>query len=94
MLKRTNSFVGTAQFVAPEILKRGTIHMGFDTNANMSFFFLFISSSFIFQVRSLVSWLYYLSDGNRKTPVLRQVSLSIDEINNTPKADRSSYHFF
>lgn len=30
MLKRTNSFVGTAQFVAPEILKRGTIHMGSD----------------------------------------------------------------
>ncbi len=28
-LKRTNSFVGTAQFVAPEILKRGTIHIGF-----------------------------------------------------------------
>lgn len=25
-LKRTNSFVGTAQFVAPEILKRGAIH--------------------------------------------------------------------
>lgn len=28
-LKRTNSFVGTAQFVAPEILKRGAIHLGF-----------------------------------------------------------------
>ncbi len=28
-LKRTNSFVGTAQFVAPEVLKRGTIHIGF-----------------------------------------------------------------
>jgi len=28
-LKRTNSFVGTAQFVAPEVLKRGTIHTGF-----------------------------------------------------------------
>ncbi len=28
-LKRTNSFVGTAQFVAPEILKRGAIHVGF-----------------------------------------------------------------
>jgi hypothetical protein len=28
-LKRTNSFVGTAQFVAPEILKRGSIHVGF-----------------------------------------------------------------
>jgi hypothetical protein len=27
-LKRTNSFVGTAQFVAPEILKRGAIHVG------------------------------------------------------------------
>ncbi|CAF1013115.1 unnamed protein product [Adineta ricciae] len=29
-LKRTNSFVGTAQFVAPEILKRGAIHVGSD----------------------------------------------------------------
>lgn len=28
-IKRTNSFVGTAQFVAPEILKRGAIHIGF-----------------------------------------------------------------
>lgn len=28
LLKRTNSFVGTAQFVAPEILKRGAIHIG------------------------------------------------------------------
>ena len=28
-LKRTNSFVGTAQFVAPEILKRGCVHVGF-----------------------------------------------------------------
>ena len=28
-LKRTNSLVGTAQFVAPEILKRGAIHVGF-----------------------------------------------------------------
>ncbi|CAF4412536.1 unnamed protein product [Rotaria sp. Silwood2] len=30
LLKRTNSFVGTAQFVAPEILKRGAIHFGSD----------------------------------------------------------------
>ncbi|CAF0900596.1 unnamed protein product [Adineta steineri] len=29
-IKRTNSFVGTAQFVAPEILKRGAIHVGSD----------------------------------------------------------------
>ncbi|CAF0808193.1 unnamed protein product [Adineta steineri] len=29
-IKRTNSFVGTAQFVAPEILKRGAIHAGSD----------------------------------------------------------------
>lgn len=28
-VKRTNSFVGTAQFVAPEILKRGAIHFGY-----------------------------------------------------------------
>lgn len=39
----------------------------------------------LFQVRSLVAWLYYLSDGDRKTPVLRQVlflsSLSIDQEN-------------
>jgi serine/threonine protein kinase len=28
-LKRTNSFVGTAQFVAPEILQRGPLHFGF-----------------------------------------------------------------
>jgi serine/threonine protein kinase len=27
-LQRNNSFVGTAQFVAPEILKRGAIHVG------------------------------------------------------------------
>ena len=27
-VRRTNSFVGTAQFVAPEILKRGDIHFG------------------------------------------------------------------
>jgi hypothetical protein len=32
-LKRTNSFVGTAQFVAPEILKRGAIHVGFVKNS-------------------------------------------------------------
>jgi 3-phosphoinositide dependent protein kinase-1 len=29
-LKRTNSFVGTAQFVAPEILQRGPVHVGSD----------------------------------------------------------------
>jgi 3-phosphoinositide dependent protein kinase-1 len=28
-LKRMNSFVGTAQFVAPEILQRGPVHYGF-----------------------------------------------------------------
>ena len=28
-LQRSNSFVGTAQFVAPEILKLGPIHYGF-----------------------------------------------------------------
>ncbi len=28
-LQRTNSFVGTAQFVAPEILQRGPVHYGF-----------------------------------------------------------------
>ena len=27
-LKRMNSFVGTAQFVAPEILQRGPVHVG------------------------------------------------------------------
>jgi len=35
-LKRTNSFVGTAQFVAPEILKRGAIHIGF-----VKFYFIY-----------------------------------------------------
>lgn len=31
-LQRKNSFVGTAQFVAPEILQRGPIHYGFVGN--------------------------------------------------------------
>jgi serine/threonine protein kinase len=29
VLERRNSLVGTAQFVAPEILQRGPIHYGF-----------------------------------------------------------------
>lgn len=35
-LQRTNSFVGTAQFVAPEILQRGPVHYGFVIRINKS----------------------------------------------------------
>jgi hypothetical protein len=41
-MKRNNSFVGTAQFVAPEILKRGAIHVGLvEIFFLMKYYFIF-----------------------------------------------------
>lgn len=39
-IKRTNSFVGTAQFVAPEILKRGAVHVGLVTEIFLERYFM------------------------------------------------------
>ena len=71
-IKRTNSFVGTAQFVAPEVLKRGTIHVGYVQHLLLKA--IHFHSSIFFQIWFMGIRMHHLSNGDRKTFISWPVS--------------------